>query len=72
MLYRPPGTDKKLRPIIDEAERDRIMWHTHSSPTAGHSGVNATVSKITDRFWWKGVKADVTSFVSIQHTFLSI
>jgi hypothetical protein len=36
----------------------------HSAPHAGHSGVNATVDKITQRFYWKGVKNDAQAYIS--------
>ena len=40
----------------------------HSAPQAGHSGINATVDKITQRFYWKGLKDDVKVYVSDAST----
>ena len=50
--------------IIDEKKKEKIFWQVLSAPHAG--GVNAIVEKITQRYYWKGVKGDVKTYVSDQ------
>ena len=59
-MYIPPHTQIRQKIVTDEKERDMILWHIHSAPYAGHSGINATVDKISQRYYWKGLKEDVT------------
>ena len=63
LVYHPPNTDICQRIITDVDEKHRVLWHMHSAPHAGHSGINATVDKITQRFYWKGLR-DVKVYVS--------
>ena len=39
------------------------MKACHSDPTAGHMGVKRTVSRIAERFYWKGFTKDVHHMV---------
>ena len=63
-MYKPPNTNIRQRIVTDRNERQKILWQMHSAPHAGHSGVNATVDKITQRFYWKGVKNDAQAYIS--------
>ena len=59
-MYVQPHTNIRQNIITDEKEKEKILWH------AGHSGVNAIVDKITQQYYWKGVKGDVKTYVSDQ------
>ena len=41
-----------------------ILSASHSSPTAGHSGVAKTSEKIKQRFYWPGLQEDTNLFVT--------
>jgi hypothetical protein len=42
-----------LREVITSVERvQEILRHNHSVPMGGHSGVTATVKKISKHYWW--------------------
>ena len=40
------------------------MWQMHSMPHAGYSGINTTIDKISQRFYWIGLKEDEKAYVS--------
>ena len=50
--------------ITNGDEKNKIMWQMHSAPHAGYNGINAIVEKISQRFYWKGLKEDVKAYVS--------
>ena len=37
----------------------------HSEATSGHYGVTKTLDRIRERFYWKGIVADVRGLVNI-------
>ncbi|KAK7089327.1 hypothetical protein V1264_025122 [Littorina saxatilis] len=54
-----------LREVITTVERvQEILRHNHSVPMGGHSGVTATVKKISKHYWWNGIQRDVEAFIS--------
>ena len=66
-MYVQPHTNIRQKIITDEKEKEKILWQVQSAPPhASHSGVNAIVDKITQRYYWKGVKGDVKTYVSDQ------
>jgi len=74
-LYHRGKQDKRQLVICDQAEKQEILQAAHSdvtgsgsgrpSTTAGgvpHNGINTTLRKITERYWWRGLVEDVRSF----------
>jgi hypothetical protein len=47
----------------NSALRTKLIDSFHSTPMGGHSGVQATYLRIKKHFQWRGIKADVDSFV---------
>lgn len=45
------------------ALQTKLIATFHSSAIGGHSGVNATYHKLKAHFQWKGMKADVESYI---------
>lgn len=43
--------------------RKEILWHFHNSSLGGHSGMAATMSRVTNVFFWKGLKNEVQNWV---------
>ena len=56
------GVRKKVVLTIEEIQD--ILNHYHSNPMGGHSGVNATLNKISNHYCWNGMKQDVQEYVS--------
>ena len=44
--------------------RNTILQEHHSTPYAGHFGVNKTVAAIAKSFWWPGLRETVQAFVA--------
>lgn len=54
--------DQNLRLVIPEDEMFRIITACHITSGA-HLGVDKTVNKASDRYYWKGIYKDVRNFV---------
>ena len=49
--------------IVPLSERREILKECHDSKTSGHLGVNKTLQRVRDRFYWTGLQSDVRSYV---------
>ncbi|KAG1702037.1 Nucleoporin NUP35 [Nymphon striatum] len=58
-----PESEKRRIVVFTEQEKQIIFNDVHASSRGAHYGVNVTVRKITDRFYWLGVKADVQRWI---------
>lgn len=58
---------KKNRLVVSHGPKlqNKILTWLHSSPTGGHSRVQATLSRIKALFYWPKMKESITQF--IQH-----
>ena len=50
--------------IVPRALRDEIMTACHNDPFAAHLGVAKTYNRLLSRFYWSGMKGDVTQWVA--------
>ena len=57
------GARKKVILTINEIQD--ILHNYHSNPMGGHSGVNATLNKISNYNCWNGMKEDIQEYVSL-------
>ncbi len=63
-LYYTGGNSKERKKVVlQEDEVEGILRQYHSSAAGGHSGINATLSKISLHYTWNGMKQDVVKFV---------
>ena len=53
-----------VKVVAAREEQRRILKACHSEPTSGHFGVTKTYKRIAERFYWKGMIADVRELVS--------
>lgn len=64
-LYYTGGKGGARRKVIYTVmEVAEVLHQYHSNPMGGHSGVNATLSKISAYYYWNGMKEDVQEYVS--------
>lgn len=56
-----PGAKKRV--VIPESVRPMILKYYHSSIVGGHLGVQKTLHKIAQQFYWPKLKESVTKFV---------
>ena len=56
--------DQHDRPVAKVVEVDPILRDLHSNSVGGgHFGMNATVEKVSQRYWWKGFSSSTWEFV---------
>ena len=65
--WRPPSAPavddwKVVNQIVPRNRRRDVLELAHSTPMAGHLGVNKTYSQIQNHFYWPGIKRDVHQF----------
>ena len=63
LVYRKADPTNRLsapRLVAPRAMQDQIFAFLHSKRTGGHLGIKRTLSSIRQRFWWPGMKQDVT------------
>ncbi|GBG70931.1 hypothetical protein CBR_g8232 [Chara braunii] len=46
----------------DSHLRTRLLGKFHDAPATGHFGVNRTIGRLRERFWWPGLLNDVTRY----------
>ena len=44
--------------------RTRLMHECHDTPLAGHLGKDKTIEQVKRRFYWQGMDADITAYVT--------
>ena len=49
--------------VPPQEDREQIIAENHESKIGGHKGVNKTYKRIRERFFWLGIKEQVTEFV---------
>lgn len=63
LYYIVGGVQKKV--VLTVEEIGEILHHHHSNAMGGHSGVNATLNKISNHYYWNGMKEDVQEYVCL-------
>ena len=57
--------DRRVKVIQSRKDQLLIIKACHSEPTSGHFGVTKTWRRVAERFYWKGMVADVHEHVSV-------
>lgn len=65
VLYRfhPEAETEEAQLVVPAHERKEILRAYHDDPTAGHYGVERTLRKIRDRYFWPGMYRDVAAHI---------
>ncbi len=62
-LWETPAGERSIKQLVVPKEiRMELLQHLHSSPTAGHLGVNKTLGRVRERFYWVQCSKDVRTF----------
>ena len=56
------GKETTLQLIVLEAMRPEVLLQVHSTRTAGHFGVNKTLKRLQQHFYWPGCGEEVRKF----------
>lgn len=65
VLYRyiPEQDDDNAKLLIPRHEIPNILKAYHDAPTAGHMGVNRTLQRIANKFYWKDLRKDIIKYI---------
>ena len=55
--------DGKLKPVIPLELKYQIIKSYHDAPYDGHLGLNTTISKIRNRYYWPNIPHTVTKYI---------
>ena len=50
--------------IVPLAHRRAILKYAHDLKASGHLGINKTMSKIGQRYYWPGLQNDIKSYIA--------
>ena len=50
--------------VVRNNEKEQILFACHTSPTAGHLGINKTLSTIATRYYWPAQTQDVMDYIA--------
>ena len=64
------GTSTHLQFIVPHCFQEDILQHFHAGALEGHLGVEKTVAKIKERFYWPGIWHNVTNWCCTCSTVL--
>ena len=56
------GKETTLQLIVQEAMWPKVLLQLHSTRTAGHFGVNKTLKRLQQHFYWPGCRDEVRKF----------
>ena len=60
-LYYVAKVDQKHKLVITKDKIKSIMKICHEE--SGHLGINKTIAKVVERYYWIGIVKDVTSYI---------
>lgn len=58
------NTEFSWKEVVPLELREEVLSENHSEPTAGHLGIFKTYHRLSLRYFWPGMHADVIKFVS--------
>ena len=68
ILYRvyetTDGSEKSHQCCVPLTHVPDILTQMHECPSSGHLGINKTLARVRQRFYWPGIKNDICSWVS--------
>src|SRR5581483_3992244 len=49
--------------VITENEKETVLFRLHDHPTSGHFGIETTLNRIKEKYYWKNMKKDVENYI---------
>lgn len=63
ILYKYTGDGDEALLVIPEHEQADILYDYHDAPTAGHYGIERTLARIMSRYYWTGMRKQITEYI---------
>lgn len=61
-------TNWKMKLVVPKSSRNLILSECHDDPKAAHLGVQKTIDRVMDRYYWPGLSRDVREYVKSCQT----
>ena len=58
------ANDSRLQLLVAAADIPQVLYMLHDNKTAGHLGMFKTYERVTERFYWPGMKNDIRDWVN--------
>ena len=65
-LYYTGRKEAARKVVLKVEEISEILHFHHSNAMGGHSGVNATLFKVSSHYHWNGMNEDIQEYVSFR------
>lgn len=68
LLYDPSINGRRLsnykwKLVVPKSSRDSVLSECHDDPKSAHFGVQKTIDRVMDRYYWPGLSRDVREYV---------
>lgn len=61
--YNPDIDNEECQLVVPKDEQEKVLGAYHDDPMSGHYGVEKTLERITKRYYWKGMRAMVETYI---------
>ncbi|GBN40843.1 hypothetical protein AVEN_204098-1 [Araneus ventricosus] len=61
--YSPDSESEEAQLVVPAQEREQILRDHHDAPTAGHYGAEDAFNRISNRYYWTGMRKFITDYV---------
>ncbi|KAK9751650.1 RNase H-like domain found in reverse transcriptase [Popillia japonica] len=55
--------DSEWKPVVPKDKRQDLIQQHHDNPTSGHLGAYKTIHRLSDKYYWPGMKSDVYRYI---------
>lgn len=62
--YSPDSDGDEAQLVVPKCLVETILTENHDSPLAGHNGVDRTLQRIIPKYYWTGMRRQVTEYVA--------
>ena len=49
--------------VVPRVNRKRVLFESHNTPQAGHLGIDKTIHRVAQSFYWPGMRKDIAQYV---------
>lgn len=61
--YSPDSEAEEAQLVVPAHEQENVLKHYHDDATAGHYGVDKTITRIASRYYWQGMRKYIANYI---------